>query len=76
MIAAVSPTGADLEETICTLRFADMVKQIRTTVKSNRVNKANLIRQWQEEIARLKSQMEMSARRGVQVARRPMQAII
>ncbi|CAK9023571.1 Kinesin-like protein KIF13B (Kinesin-like protein GAKIN) [Durusdinium trenchii] len=62
MVAAVSPASGDLEETISTLRFADMVKQIRTTVTSNRVNKANLIKQLQEEIARLKSQMEMNQR--------------
>ncbi|CAJ1420473.1 unnamed protein product [Effrenium voratum] len=62
MVAAVSPASSDLDETISTLRFADMVKQIRTTVTSNRVNKANLIKQLQDEITRLKSQMEMNAR--------------
>eukprot|EP00913_Durusdinium_trenchii_P006878 g6469.t1 len=58
MVAAVSPASGDLEETISTLRFADMVKQIRMLERHD----ANLIKQLQEEIARLKSQMEMNQR--------------
>ncbi|CAE7415729.1 unc-104 [Symbiodinium sp. CCMP2592] len=58
MVAALSPASSDLDETLSTLRFADMVKQIRTRVTSNRVNKANLIKQLQDEIVRLKSQVE------------------
>ncbi|CAJ1372599.1 unnamed protein product, partial [Effrenium voratum] len=35
MVAAVSPASSDLDETISTLRFADMVKQIRHLVSGN-----------------------------------------
>eukprot|EP00931_Biecheleriopsis_adriatica_P115109 TRINITY_DN90946_c0_g1_i1.p1 TRINITY_DN90946_c0_g1~~TRINITY_DN90946_c0_g1_i1.p1 ORF type:complete len:1344 (-),score=295.17 TRINITY_DN90946_c0_g1_i1:197-4228(-) len=62
MIGAVSPASSDLDETLSTLRFADQVKKIRTTVTSNRVNKANVVKQLQEEISRLKQHISQGFR--------------
>merc|ERR1740121_751420 len=57
MIAAVSPAASDTDETLSTLRFADAVKKIKTTVHCNRVNKTNIAAELQEEITRLKQEM-------------------
>lgn len=57
MIAAVSPASSDLDETISTLRFADHVKKIKTAVTCNKVNKADVVKQLQEQIKRLTEQL-------------------
>ncbi|CAE8661234.1 unnamed protein product [Polarella glacialis] len=64
MIAAVSPASSDLDETISTLRFADHVKKIRTSANCNKVNKASVVKQLQEEIAKLRAQMDLNVRTG------------
>eukprot|EP00930_Biecheleria_cincta_P040427 TRINITY_DN27701_c0_g2_i1.p1 TRINITY_DN27701_c0_g2~~TRINITY_DN27701_c0_g2_i1.p1 ORF type:complete len:1339 (-),score=282.29 TRINITY_DN27701_c0_g2_i1:26-4042(-) len=57
MIAAVSPASSDLDETISTLRFADHVKKIKTAVTCNKVNKADIVKQLQEQIKKLTEQL-------------------
>ncbi|CAF0841426.1 unnamed protein product [Brachionus calyciflorus] len=55
MVAAISPSDNNYAETISTLRYADRAKQIKTNAKVNEDPKDKLIRELQEEIARLKS---------------------
>lgn len=58
MIATVSPAASEAEETLSTLRFADSVQRIKTTVSCNRVNKTSVVQDLQEEIVRLKQEMQ------------------
>merc|ERR1719359_1669245 len=54
MMAAISPAGDNLEETISTLRFASSVKQIKTVARQNKDKKDAMIESLQDEIKRLK----------------------
>lgn len=62
MIGAVSPAASDTDETLSTLRFADAVKKIRTTVSCNRVNKTNVVKELTEQIEKLKREMQQKQR--------------
>ncbi|NP_001361234.1 kinesin-like protein KIF1C isoform X1 [Pongo abelii] len=54
MIAALSPADINYEETLSTLRYADRTKQIRCNAIINEDPNARLIRELQEEVARLR----------------------
>ncbi|XP_038624837.1 kinesin-like protein KIF1C [Tachyglossus aculeatus] len=54
MIAALSPADINYEETLSTLRYADRAKQIRCNAVINEDPNARLIRELQEEVARLR----------------------
>ena len=54
MIAAVSPADYNYEEGMSTLRYANRAKQIKNKPKINEDPKDALLREFQEEIARLK----------------------
>jgi len=54
MIAAISPTQADIDETISTLRFAQQVKMIVNTASCNSLNKKDLVTELKSEIQRLR----------------------
>uniref|UniRef100_A0A0P6JY08 Kinesin-like protein KIF1C n=1 Tax=Heterocephalus glaber TaxID=10181 RepID=A0A0P6JY08_HETGA len=54
MIAALSPADINYEETLSTLRYADRTKQIRCNAVINEDPNARLIRELQEEVARLR----------------------
>uniref|UniRef100_A0A8C9DQL4 Kinesin-like protein n=1 Tax=Prolemur simus TaxID=1328070 RepID=A0A8C9DQL4_PROSS len=54
MIAALSPADLNYEETLSTLRYADRTKQIRCNAIINEDPNARLIRELQEEVARLR----------------------
>ncbi|UJR26288.1 hypothetical protein I4U23_007626 [Adineta vaga] len=54
MIAALSPADVNFDETLSTLRFADRVKRIKTTVVVNENPMEKLIRELREENDRLK----------------------
>ena len=55
MVAAVGPADYNYEETLSTLRYANRAKNIKNKPKVNEDPKDALLRQYQEEISRLKS---------------------
>ncbi|KNE54372.1 hypothetical protein AMAG_17659 [Allomyces macrogynus ATCC 38327] len=58
MIATMSPASYNYEETISTLRYASRAKNIKNKPKVNEDPKDAMLRMFQEEIARLKAQLE------------------
>ncbi|KNE56026.1 hypothetical protein AMAG_17860 [Allomyces macrogynus ATCC 38327] len=58
MIATMSPASYNYEETISTLRYASRAKNIKNRPKVNEDPKDAMLRMFQEEIARLKAQLE------------------
>jgi kinesin family protein 3/17 len=55
MIAAVSPADYNYEETLSTLRYANRAKNIKNKPKINEDPKDALLREYQEEIVRLRA---------------------
>ncbi|KAM9315664.1 kinesin-like protein KIF3C [Gastrophryne carolinensis] len=58
MVATLGPASHHFEETLSTLRFANRAKNIKNKPKINEDPKDTLLREFQEEIARLKAQLE------------------
>ncbi|XP_018429368.1 PREDICTED: kinesin-like protein KIF3C [Nanorana parkeri] len=58
MVATLGPASHHYEETLSTLRFANRAKNIKNKPKINEDPKDTLLREFQEEIARLKAQLE------------------
>ncbi|XP_067302667.1 kinesin-like protein KIF3B [Pseudorasbora parva] len=58
MVANVGPASYNLEETLTTLRYANRAKNIKNKPRVNEDPKDALLREFQEEIARLKEQLE------------------
>uniref|UniRef100_A0A4W6BNQ9 Kinesin-like protein n=1 Tax=Lates calcarifer TaxID=8187 RepID=A0A4W6BNQ9_LATCA len=58
MIATVGPSHKNFEESLATLRYASRAKNIKNKPRINEDPKDALLREFQEEIARLKSQLE------------------
>ncbi|XP_032402616.1 kinesin-like protein KIF3B [Xiphophorus hellerii] len=58
MIATVGPTHKSFDETLATLRYASRAKRIKNKPRINEDPKDALLREFQEEIARLKAQLE------------------
>lgn len=58
MVATVGPASCHYDETVTTLRYANRAKNIRNKPKINEDPKDALLREFQEEIARLKVQLE------------------
>lgn len=58
MLAAVSPSLADYDETLSTLKFAQSVKFVRTKVRVNEVNQNALEEQLQRELHQLRDQLK------------------
>ncbi|XP_018561737.1 osmotic avoidance abnormal protein 3 isoform X2 [Anoplophora glabripennis] len=58
MIACVSPSSRDYMETLSTLRYANRAKNIHNKPKVNEDPKDAILRQYQEEIERLKHLLE------------------
>lgn len=54
MIANISPASYNLDETMGTLRYADRAKNIKNTPKVNEDPKDALLREYQDEIKRLR----------------------
>lgn len=67
MIATVGPSHKNFDETLATLRYANRAKNIKNKPRVNEDPKDALLRQFQEEIARLKAQLE---ERGMERRRR------
>ncbi|XP_010896926.3 kinesin-like protein KIF3B [Esox lucius] len=58
MIATLGPSSKHYEESLTTLRYANRAKNIKNKPKINEDPKDALLREFQEEIARLKAQLE------------------
>lgn len=58
MIATVGPSHKNHDESLATLRYASRAKNIKNKPRINEDPKAALLREFQEEIARLKAQLE------------------
>lgn len=65
MVACLSPADNNYDETLSTLRYANRAKNIKNKPKINEDPKDALLRQYQEEIQKLKAmlmgQMEVPA---------------
>lgn len=58
MIATMSPASYNYEESLSTLRYANRAKNIKNKPKINEDPKDAMLRQYQEEIKRLREQLE------------------
>lgn len=58
MVATMSPASYNYEETISTLRYANRAKNIKNKPKVNEDPKDAMLREFQEEIKRLKKMLE------------------
>jgi uncharacterized membrane protein YukC len=58
MIANVSPADYNYEETLSTLRYADRAKSIKNQPKINQDPKDALLREYADEIKRLKDELQ------------------
>ncbi|XP_038585053.1 kinesin family member 3Cb [Micropterus salmoides] len=58
MIATVGPSHKNFEESLATLRYANRAKNIKNKPRINEDPKDALLKEFQEEIARLKAQLE------------------
>ncbi|KAM4563236.1 kinesin-like protein KIF3B isoform 1-T2 [Odontesthes bonariensis] len=58
MVANIGPASYNVEETLTTLRYANRAKNIKNKPRINEDPKDALLREFQEEIARLKDQLE------------------
>ena len=61
MIAAVGPANDNVEETMNTLRYASRAKKIENKPKINEDPKDAMLREFQDEIKRLKEQLNLAA---------------
>ena len=61
MIAAISPANYNYEQTLSTLRYASRAKFIQNKPKINEDPKDALLRQYMDEIKRLKLMLEGKA---------------
>ena len=60
MMAAVSPASENYEETLCTLRYANRAKNIKNKPKINEDPRDALLREYSDEITRLKALLQQS----------------
>lgn len=60
MIAAISPSDYNWEETTTTLRYASRAKNIKNKPRINMDPKDALLKQYEEEIKKLKEIIEQS----------------
>lgn len=58
MTACLSPADNNYDETLSTLRYANRAKNIKNKPKINEDPKDALLREYQEEIQRLKAMLE------------------
>ena len=58
MVANIGPASYNMEETLTTLRYSNRAKNIKNKPRINEDPKDALLREFQEEIARLKGQLQ------------------
>ena len=61
MVAAVSPADYNMDETLSTLRYASRAKAIKNKPVVNEDPKDALLKQYEDEIKRLKALLDKSA---------------
>merc|ERR1712029_55155 len=61
MVANLGPANYNYDETITTLRYANRAKNIKNKPRVNEDPKDTLLREFQEEIARLKAMINQKA---------------
>jgi kinesin family protein 3/17 len=64
MIACISPSDNNYDESLSTLRYANRAKNIKNKPRINEDPKDALLREYQEEIERLKALIQPSKRIG------------
>ena len=69
MIAAISPADDNYEETLSTLKYANRAKQIKNKPKINEDPKDAMLRQFQDELEKLRSQLKNGGGGGGTAAR-------
>ena len=74
MIAAVSPADYNYDESLGTLRYAARAKNVKNKPKVNEDPKDALIKEFAEEIRRLKELLEMHGKNGVAIGGESKQA--
>lgn len=67
MIAAISPADYNYDETLTTLRYASRAKNIKNKPRINMDPKDALLKQYEEEIQKLKQIIEQS-KKGQQIS--------
>lgn len=70
MVANIGPASYNVEETLTTLRYSNRAKNIKNKPRINEDPKDALLREFQEEIARLKAQLEKKSGRRKKKRRR------
>lgn len=58
MVANIGPADWNFDETLSTLRYANRAKNIKNKPKINEDPKDAMIRQFQDEISKLREQLE------------------
>lgn len=66
MIAAISPADYNFEETLTTLRYASRAKNIKNKPRVNQDPKDALLKQYEDEIIKLRAIIEQS-KKGQQI---------
>ncbi len=75
MICTVSPASSNIEESLSTLKFAQRAKRIRANAKLNeKVDSKTLLRQYRDEIERLKRELELVKRTSIAPSHSPSSA--
>lgn len=64
MIAAISPADFNFDETLTTLRYASRAKNIKNKPRVNQDPKDALLKQYEDEIVKLRQIIEMSKKGG------------
>lgn len=70
MVATLGPASHSYDESLSTLRFANRAKNIKNKPRVNEDPKDTLLREFQEEIARLKAQLEKKGMLGRRLRRK------
>jgi kinesin family protein 3/17 len=65
MVACLSPADNNYDETLSTLRYANRAKNIKNKPKINEDPKDAMLREYQEEIQKLKELLEKQPQGGV-----------
>jgi uncharacterized membrane protein YukC len=64
MIAAISPADFNFDETLTSLRYASRAKNIKNKPRVNQDPKDALLKQYEDEIKKLRDIIEMSKKGG------------
>ncbi|XP_046857510.1 kinesin-II 95 kDa subunit-like [Xenia sp. Carnegie-2017] len=75
MVANMGPASYNYEETLTTLRYANRAKNIKNKPKINEDPKDALLREFQEEIARLKNELQKRGKTGREKSRKSNRSI-